>query len=134
MLCVMIKLFISTTIAIVLVFSVLVISVLGYMEWTENPSTSFRNYAEMADSGIIERGWIPNYIPRSAFEIEETHDIDTNVVQMHFSFEPGDIELPRRNCNSETIVENGILFLCNEGRLRLAKDGKGYFTNAPTDA
>jgi hypothetical protein len=112
----------------------LVVGALGMMEWFENPSSNFKNYAEMASSGIIKAGWVPNYIPRSAFEISETHNIDTNIVQMSFKFTPGDVALPRSNCHSETKEANVIFFLCNEGRLRLTNDGNGYFTNAPNDA
>jgi hypothetical protein len=97
----------------------LVVGALGMMEWFENPSSNFKNYAEMASSGIIKAGW---------------HNIDTNIVQMSFKFTPGDVALPKSNCHSETKEANVIFFLCNEGRLRLTNDGNGYFTNAPNDA
>ena len=40
----------------------------------------------------IERGWIPGIIPDSAFEIAETHDIDTNEVFGSFKYKQEDEE------------------------------------------
>jgi hypothetical protein len=51
-----------------------VIGGLGVMKSTENPSSSFKVYADMDSSGLIEAGRIPNYLPGSAYEIDETHN------------------------------------------------------------
>lgn len=41
-------------------------------------TASFDSYAEAEDTGFVERGWIPDYIPATAGKIEEAHDLDTN--------------------------------------------------------
>ena len=38
----------------------------------------------------IEQGWIPALLPDSAYDIEETHDIDTNQLFGRFSYKPAD--------------------------------------------
>jgi len=40
--------------------------------------------------GAVERGWIPEWLPKSAREIHELHDIDTNQILLAFSFDPVD--------------------------------------------
>jgi hypothetical protein len=87
----------------------------------------------LVSSGIINEGWVPGFLLRSAFEIEETHNIDTYIVEVKFRFSPGDTELAKNRCKSETNVENAILLLCKEGSLELLNGGKGYFTNALND-
>ena len=62
------------------------LGLLEYCAYTENPKSYFKNYDEAKASGLMERGWIPTYIPKSSTEIRETHNIDTNRVQMTFQF------------------------------------------------
>jgi hypothetical protein len=116
------------------VLIVLVVGGLGVIASFENPSSSYKNYSEMDDSGIINAGWVPDFIPRSAFEIEETHNIDSNIVKVKFRFNPEDTELAKSRCKTETKVENGILLVCKAGSLELLNNGVGYFTNARNDA
>lgn len=51
----------------------------------------FESYAEVASvPNIFEAGWIPSWIPKSATDIDESHDIDTNEAWLVFSFAKGD--------------------------------------------
>ena len=38
----------------------------------------------------IERGWVPGIIPDSAFEITETHNLDTNILVGSFKYKEED--------------------------------------------
>jgi hypothetical protein len=40
--------------------------------------------------GAIERGWIPDFLPTSSYEIYERHDLDTNTVWLRFKFDKKD--------------------------------------------
>ncbi|MDA8018470.1 MAG: hypothetical protein MPN21_13595 [Thermoanaerobaculia bacterium] len=42
------------------------------------------SFDELEESGLIERGWVPEDFPRSATEIREAHDLDTNQVWIRF--------------------------------------------------
>jgi hypothetical protein len=57
----------------------------------EYKSNSFANYAEANESGIFERGWIPTFIPKSAYDIKEQHRMDVENIDVEFMFDPGDI-------------------------------------------
>jgi len=55
--------------------------------------TSTARYAtreEAAKDGAILRGWLPEWLPASASEIYETHDLDTNKSSAFFRYAPGD--------------------------------------------
>lgn len=95
----------------------------------ENPTSEFATYSEMEASGIIEAGWIPKIIPKSAFEISETHNMDTNIVRISFRFKPGDIGSAKNECRSTSTKNADQVFNCTEGVLTLTKDGHGYFVS-----
>ena len=42
------------------------------------------------DAKAIEKGWVPALVPDSAYEIEETHDLDTNELFGKFSYKEAD--------------------------------------------
>jgi hypothetical protein len=102
------------------------------MEYMENPKSRFSSIAEMEASGLVETGWLPGYLPRSAFQIEERHNIDTNEVWASFRFKIGDVDSVESKC--EKIAENdrGKKYLCPPLDTRtttiiLSNDGVGYY-------
>ena len=109
-------------------FSVLFI-VVSYLE---KPTSEFTNYEEMAASGLIKSGWVPKYIPKSATNIKEQHDLDTNQVNIYFNYVPNQKEDLLMECNK--IISNGIgqKYICPpfEGQtsiLVLRADGVGIY-------
>ena len=46
--------------------------------------------AVVQEEQAIERGWIPGIIPDSAFEIAETHNLDTNIIVGSFKYKDED--------------------------------------------
>lgn len=48
-------------------------------------------YASWADAdraGVVERGWIPPFVPQSARDIHDVHDLDTNRQRLSFTIDP----------------------------------------------
>ena len=45
----------------------------------------YDTYAEARDAGMIERGWMPDFVPTSATDIHDVHDLDTNAQTLIFS-------------------------------------------------
>jgi hypothetical protein len=68
------------------VLIVIVVGGLRVMKSTENPSSTFKVYADMDSSGLIEAGRIPNYLPRSAYEIDEPHNINLHITTTYVVF------------------------------------------------
>ncbi len=59
-------------------FVLLPIFLLAACQLSETPESSFANYKETVASGLIERGWIPDWLPETAANIREKHNLDTN--------------------------------------------------------
>lgn len=49
-------------------------------------------YADAVNDGAIEHGWIPPIVSASAFNISESHNLDSNAVWIHFEFDKADRE------------------------------------------
>ena len=101
-------------------------------QYFENPMSRFQTYEEMVASGLVERGWIPPYLPVSAFDIQERHNIDTNRVDMIFRFDPSDIAKPEEECKLVYSDQRGRKYFCppfdsGTSVLLLGEDGRGYY-------
>ena len=51
----------------------------------EEVENSFDDYGQAIDAGMIERGWIPAWLPETAVAIREKHDLDTNAGLLLFT-------------------------------------------------
>jgi len=47
--------------------------------------TKYKNWQEIDADGAIKRGWIPEWLPKEAVNIQERHNLDTS--ELAFSFE-----------------------------------------------
>lgn len=57
-----------------------VVTGLAVFFYGENPKSHFDSYEELEASGLIARGWLPAFLPRSITDTSESHDMDTNSV------------------------------------------------------
>ena len=64
---------------------VLVFIGLGWMYDREDMVRSYETYSGAVQDRAIERGWIPAYIPATAQDIVEVHNIDTNRQWIRFT-------------------------------------------------
>lgn len=109
-----------------------VLAAIRYMEYTENPKSAFESYEEMERSGLIARGWLPQYLPPSATDIEESHNLDTNRVWAAFRYQVGDLDSVESGCNRIAENDLGKKYLCppydtRTSTLVLRNDGEGYY-------
>jgi hypothetical protein len=124
----------AVAVTITLIFALLgvALSALRYMDFTENPRSSFVSFAEMEAAGMIAAGWLPEFLPKSATHIEESHNIDTNRVWASFKYRVGDLQSIEASCKK--IAENnlGKKYLCppldtRTSTVILGNDGAGYY-------
>ena len=54
-------------------------------------SSHYANLAAASQSGIIERGWVPELLPTGSTDILETHNLDTNTGTGTFRFPSADL-------------------------------------------
>lgn len=96
----------------------------------ENTRSHYASYKELG--GAIEAGWLPGYFPRSAIDIQEGHNIDTNRVWASFKYEVSDIPSLREVCKVLAENESGLKLLCPPFDKRtstfvLKKNGTGHY-------
>lgn len=59
------------------------------------PETKVSHYANLPaarQSGIIERGWVPEFLPAGSKDITEIHNLDTNTGTGTFRFPSADLD------------------------------------------
>lgn len=105
-----------------------------YLTNSETRTLNFSNYDEMVNSGIIEAGWVPSYLPKSSVEIFEQHNIDSNRVDISFKYDIGEKIEVEELCTNIVRNENGSKYVCPPyvGRnsiLTLRTDGTGYYSS-----
>ena len=108
----------------------LVILVLALLTSCDSGLTSshFKTLEEAKKSGAIEKGWLPDFLPPSATDIQETHHIELNRIRVEFSFAKDDLSFLKlfsevdgsqiKNILKELYL-NGWSKLDNKGNLRV---------------
>ena len=51
----------------------------------ETTDASYSTAREVIESGYLEKGWIPRWLPSDAIDLQETHNIDSNASELSFS-------------------------------------------------
>jgi hypothetical protein len=54
----------------------------------DNIEESYATWAEAKRAGAVERGWLPRFVPTSARDIHDAHDLDTNGQRLTFNLPP----------------------------------------------
>ena len=57
---------------------------------SEVMGASYATYGDAERAGAVARGWIPSFVPRSATDIREVHDLDTSEQWLRFRVPVGD--------------------------------------------
>src|SRR5215831_1227566 len=56
----------------------------------EQQEASYADVAAAERAGAIQRGWVPDWLPRSAHDLREVHNLDTNQSMLTFRYDPSD--------------------------------------------
>jgi len=72
--------------ALAVILAILLGALAGMMfiEYIDTPHVYYPIYDDMIADGAMTRGWIPAFVPPSAKEFEERHNIDTNTSWLRF--------------------------------------------------
>lgn len=116
--------------AVLLVALVVLLGVAWCVEHSETSESQFQTYRELKESELISQGWVPAFIPKSAYDIHERHRVDVSDVNVVFRYQPGDtgdIEASCTALNSEGGRTKS--YRCRHGDgvvvVMLSGDGKG---------
>ena len=67
---------------------------------TETFDSEYKDLAAVKRDGAIQRGLIPSWLPSSAYQIKETHNIDTNKSILAWKYEKGEIWQVPKSCGA----------------------------------
>lgn len=115
-------------------FTLLVPIGIMFIYYSESSKRTFQDYDELLASGIIDKGWVPTYIPKSATDINEQHNIDTNEVNINFKFVMEDNDTLNKKCTLLVDNKKGKKYVCppfvgETSVLILRNDGIGYYNS-----
>jgi len=71
---------------------------------SEQMKESYPTWAEAQRAGALEGGWLPEFVPQSAHEITDTHDLDSNRQTLFFVVPPSDVEAMVKGLPSVSIA------------------------------
>lgn len=117
---------------------------------SETKDRQYRDYDSLAEAGEIERGWAPDFTPRSATNIHLKYELDTNSILLAFDFDAADTKNLTKTCHPADQapapllaadwwpknLQDASLYECPEGYLAV-QDSQGLFwsgTRPPQNA
>lgn len=83
--------------------------ILSLVACGEDKEARYGTWDEAEKAGAIERGWVPHFIPKSARNIRDVHNLDTNAQMLRFNVSPADVQtmlagLPPISANDEAVA------------------------------
>jgi len=58
---------------------------------SEQVEETYPTWTEAQRAGAVDRGWVPAFVPSSARQIEDTHDLDSNRQRLRFTVPPSGV-------------------------------------------
>jgi len=94
------------------------------------------DFAALEAAGLLERGLVPEYFPRSARAIHLVHDTDTTAARATFRYDPDERGRAAAACRRVARSARGEKYLCPPFERRtitlvLRADGSGRFRSRP---
>jgi hypothetical protein len=121
-----------TIVAILVGMAAILVGAVWLMEYQETFESHFDTYQQLEESELIGKGWVPSFIPKSAYDIHERHKVDVGRVNVKFRFRPGDTKEIEASCiKIKTDDTNTQYYRCKHVDdddivvVRLGADGRG---------
>ena len=77
-----------------IIFAILGFFILFYFVltnyYTDVQINKYKDIQVVKENQVIQKGWVPAILPESAYEITETHDLDTNTLFGSFYYKEQD--------------------------------------------
>lgn len=58
----------------------------------------YETYHKLIESESMSHGWVSHVIPKSSYDILETHRVSGGIVTVRFKFQPGDTQEMESSC------------------------------------
>ena len=97
--------------------------VLSLAACSEQVKESYPTWDDARRAGGVERGWIPAFVPSSAREIRDSHDLDSNRQTLRFTVPPSEVPAMVEGLGSVSMEnESAAARLLKEQGLPLASE------------
>ncbi len=64
----------------------------------EDVESRYETFAQAEADGAVQRGWVPDFVPESSFQLRERHNLDTNEIWLSFKFVSSELGFLRSVC------------------------------------
>ena len=64
----------------------------------EVQEVSYRSLGDAVKDGAVDRGWVPPWLPKTARDLKEKHDLDTNSSILSFAYSEAATWTPPEEC------------------------------------
>jgi hypothetical protein len=100
------------------------------MDKAERQESHFETYQALQSSEPIAKGWVPDIVPQTAYDIYEDHRVDQDRIHVQFRFRPGDTAKIEETCiRQQSEAALTATYKCKHGDgvviVRLKQDGTG---------
>ncbi|SFZ98548.1 hypothetical protein MNB_SV-5-1531 [hydrothermal vent metagenome] len=118
---------------LIFVLSLLTLAYVGFMQrYSDVQINKYEDKSIVVENKAIEKGWVPSILPDSAYDITETHDIDTNTILGVFLYKDIDEDkfmqnLTQFNDTNDTLQWENFIFKVDK------KINKVQFRNKPKE-
>ncbi|MDH4317305.1 MAG: hypothetical protein OEV64_02855 [Desulfobulbaceae bacterium] len=97
---------------IILLFVLSVGGLTAYVLIFESESNYFQDYESLVSSGLIDKGWVPKFIPKSSYDIKEHHRVDVPHIYVELNFTESDLASFEQACKK---MKKAVYQCHNEG-------------------
>jgi hypothetical protein len=109
-------------IIILLTTSILLIMWLFYR--SETQTNYYSSKEEVVQNKVILKGWIPSILPKTAYDIQETHNLDTNKFKGSFRYLEKDEKVFLANFNNK---DNNLVWKYFKFKVDIKKNSVEFF-------
>lgn len=75
--------------ALALLGGLLLVVIVESLLAMETVESQFPTGRALRDAGMVEKGWVPGWIPNDAFDVREIHNVDNNLSGLGFRLRTG---------------------------------------------
>ena len=69
---------------------------------------TYATWQEASDAGAVRRGWMRSFVPTSAIDLKDTHDLDSNAQTLLFTVQPSQVPAMVRGMRNLTKTETTV--------------------------
>jgi hypothetical protein len=82
-----------------LLAAVVVVFAVWLVDYVDTFESHYETYQKLYDTEQMNQGWVSQVIPKSSYDIHETHRVEGGLLSVRFRFKPGDTKDLAAHCS-----------------------------------